>query len=72
MLALFGIRLGFKRGARRAAKAAEAAANEATTARQFLTDQAWPDVQKNLNDLRETVTHAAGIVVLLVALCVVL
>ena len=72
VLALFGIRLGFKRGAKRTVNAAENAANEATKARQFLTDTAWPDVQKTLDDLKDTVTFAASMMVLLIALCVVL
>lgn len=70
MVALFGIRLGFKRGAKRAAQAAEDAAKEAEKARQFLTDEAWPDVQNNLRDLTAAGTFAANMVLLLVALLV--
>lgn len=69
---MFGIRLGIKRGARRAVKAAEGAKDEATNARRFLTEEAWPDVQKNLEEMRDIVTFAARMVVLLVALSVVI
>ena len=70
LIGLFGIRLGLKRGAKRAVRAAEDAKNEAVTARKFLTEEAWPDVQKDLEEMRDTVTFAARMVVLLVALCV--
>ena len=69
VIGLFGIRLGIKRGARRAVEAAEGAKDDA---RRFLTEEAWPDVQKNLEEMRDIVTFAACMVVLLVALSVVL
>lgn len=72
LIGLFGIRLGLKRGAKRAVRAAEDAKNEAVNARKFLTDEVWPDVQKDLEEMRDTVTFAARMVVLLVALCVVI
>lgn len=72
LVGLFGIRLGLKRGAKRAVRAAEDAKNEAVHARKFLTDEVWPDVQKDLEEMRDTVTFAARMVVLLVALCVVI
>ena len=70
LIGLFGIRLGLKRGPKRAVRAVEEAKNEAVNARKFLTEEAWPDVQKYLEEMRDTVTFAARMVVLLIALCV--
>ena len=70
LIGLFGIRLGLRRGPKRAVRAVEEAKNEAVNARKFLTEEAWPDVQKDLKEMRDTVTFAARMVVLLIALCV--
>lgn len=72
VIGLFGIRLGIKRGAKQAVKAAQGAKDKATNARRFLTEEAWPEVLKNLEDLTDIITFAARMVVLLAALCAVL
>ena len=70
LIGLLGIRLGTSRKARKVVHAVEDAKNEAVNARKFLTEEAWPDVQKDLEEMRDTVIFAARMVVLLVALCV--
>ena len=63
-------KMGLYKCARQVAHAAEEAKNEAENALKFLTEEAWPEMQKTLEEMRDTVTFAAHMVVLLVALYV--
>ena len=58
LIGLFRIRTGLSRRARQAVRAVEEAKNEAVNARKFLTEQAWPDVQKDLEDAKNEAVNA--------------